>query len=119
MVCLAIFQLITLLNTYVIPFIVGLSAFLSFFFYLKTKKKGFIAMGIAFVIQVAYNVSAEALFRYFATVDVNNFAHNADLLSTFGFTIALIFAILLLTGLILLFTEFKPKTTQQLQDAKA
>jgi hypothetical protein len=48
----------------------------------------------------------------------NDYVWRADLLSTFSFTFAVIFAIMLLVGLILLFTEVKPKTTPQLQDAQ-
>jgi len=57
------------------------------------------------------------LADYFLLVN-NNFVWRANLLSTFNFASAMTFAILLLVGLILLFTEVKPKTTPQLLDTK-
>jgi hypothetical protein len=51
---LEIFQLIALLYNYLLPLIIGLIGVLSFFFYVKSKKKGFVVLGIAFIIQATY-----------------------------------------------------------------
>ncbi|HEX7482539.1 MAG TPA: hypothetical protein VF350_03635 [Candidatus Bathyarchaeia archaeon] len=106
------------LTMYLFPVVLGLSGVLSYFFYAKTKKKGFVVIGTAFVIQVAdlviFNVF---LANYFLVVN-NEYVLRANLLSTFNFAFAMTFAILLSIGLILLFTEIKPKTSPQLLDAK-
>ncbi len=107
-----------LLTDYLLPIIVGLSAILSFFFYVKTKKKGFALIGTAFVFQFAYNVIFYAWLSYNFLFSGNDYISRANLLSTTGFTFALIFAILLLAGIILLFTEVKPKITLQLPESK-
>lgn len=103
---------------YLFPVVLGLSGVLSYFFYAKTKKNGFVVIGTAFVIQVAYLVIFNVfLANYFFLVN-NNYVWRADLLSTFSFAFAMIFAILLTVGLILLFNEVKGKTSPQLLDAK-
>jgi hypothetical protein len=106
------------LTYYLIPIVGGLSAVLSFLFYAKTKKNGFVVIGAAFVIQVAYLIIFNVfLVDYFFLVN-NDFAWRADLLSTISFAFEMIFAILLTVGLILLFNEIKPKTTPKLLDTQ-
>ena len=91
----------------------------SFVFLLaKTKKNGFALIGTAFVFQFAYNVIFYAWLSYNFMFSGNDFVSRANLLNTFGFTFALIFAILILSGIILLFTEVKPKSTPQLPESK-
>jgi len=107
-----------LLTDYLLPIMVGLSAILSFFFFAKTKKKGFALIGTAFVFQFVYNVIFYAWLSYNFLFSGNDYISRANLLSTFGFTFVLIFAILLLAGIILLFTEVKPKSTLQLPESK-
>ena len=113
---LEIFQLITLLYNYLLPLIVGLIGVLSFFFYAKSKKKGFVVMGIAFIIQATYLASYNMVAGYFLNMQTD-YILRANEFSIYSFTFAMIFVILLLLGLILLFNEVKPKTNPQLPDA--
>lgn len=116
---LEIYQLISLFQTYVLPFVFGLFGVLSFFFYAKTKKKGFVMFGVAFVVQTASLVTYYAFSRYFFTaLGGKSFASYVNLESSFIFATSMIFVILLLAGLILLYREKETKTTQQSQDAK-
>ncbi len=118
-VALEIFQLMSQLTVYLFPLALGLSGVLSFFFYAKSRKKGFVVIGTALVIQVAYLVIFNVfLADYFLLVN-NDYVWRANFLSTFNFAFAITFAILLSLGLILLFSEIKPKTTLQLSDEKS
>ena len=107
-----IYQLLGLLYNYLLPLIVGLIGVLSLFFYAKSKKKGFIVMGIAFIIQATYLASNGTVSRYF--FNNTNFILTANIFGIYDFIFAMIFPILLLLGLILLFKEFKPKINPQL-----
>jgi hypothetical protein len=113
---LEIFQLIALLYNYLLPLIVGLIGVLSFFFYAKSKKKGFVVMGIAFIIQATYLASYNTVAGYFLNMQTDYILRGNEF-SIYSFTFAMIFVILLLLGLILLFNEVKPKTNPQLPDA--
>jgi hypothetical protein len=107
-----------LLDDYLLPLIVGLSAILAFFIYSKTKKKGFLLIGTALAIQVAFNVTYFELLNYNLLFSGNDYLSRANLISTLSFTFALIFSLLLFSGLIVLYTEFKPKVTQKIPTEK-
>ena len=113
---LEIFQFIALLYYYLLPLVVGLIGVLSFFFYAKSKKKGFVVMGIAFIIQATHLAFYNTVASYFLNMQTD-YILRANEVSIYSFTFAMIFAILLLLGLILLFNEGKPKTNPQLPDA--
>ncbi len=118
LVYLEIFQWMSQLTVYLIPIMLGLPCVLSFLFYAKTRKNGFVLIGTAFAILVAYLVVFnEFLANYFLLVN-NDYVFRANLLSTFSFTFEMIFTVLVTIGLILLFTEIKPKNTPQLIDSK-
>jgi hypothetical protein len=113
---LEIFQLIALLYNYLLPLIAVLIGVLSFFFYVKSKKKGFVVLGIAFIIQATYLAFYNTVAGYFLNMQTD-YILRANEFSIYSFTFAIIFAILLLLGIILLFNEVKPKTNPQLPDA--
>jgi hypothetical protein len=113
---LEIFQLIAQLYNYLLPLIVGLIGVLSFFFYVKSMKKGFVVMGIAFIIQATYLASYNTVASYFLNMNTD-YILRANEFSIYSFTFAIIFAMLLLLGLILLFKEFKTKINPQLPDS--
>jgi hypothetical protein len=113
---LEIFQLMALLYNYLLPLIIGLFGILSFFFYAKIKKKGFVVMGITFIIQATYLASYNTVAGYFLKAQID-YILRANEFSIYSFTFAMIFAILLFLGLILLFKEGKAKTNSQLSDA--
>jgi len=101
---------------YLIPVMLGLPCVLSFLLYSKTRQNGFVLTGTVFAILVAYLVVFnEFLTNYFLLIN-NDYVFRADLLSTFSFKFEMIFTVLVTTGLILLFTEIKPKNNPQLID---
>ena len=105
-----------LLYNYFLPLIVGLIGVLSLLFYIKSKKKGFVVMGVALIIQATYLASYNSVASYFLNMKTN-YILRANEFSIYSFTFAIIFAMLLLLGLILFFKEFKTKINPQLRDA--
>ncbi len=87
------------------PLFYGLAATLSFFFYVKAKKKGFAVIGASFLVSFAGYFLGIAVQSYLLGSSVSAFG----LLAAYNFAVFAAVSVLIIVGLVLLYLEIKPK----------
>lgn len=104
-------QLVSFLFNSLIPFVTGLVGAFAFYFFVRTKKKGFALLGAAFVMQAAGTVvyyylllPASVVSPYIGGSPSQPFVF----LGSYLLGIALFFVVAVLFGLLLLYKEIVP-----------